>query len=155
MPAPYTGGCLCGELRYVVKSEPLTFYACHCTDCQRRTGTAFALSMVVSRGAFELQKGKPVFYKVQMTDGRTKTGNVCPACSTRVWGEPAKTPDVVIIQPGTLDDRSWLHPVAHIWTRSAQPWFQFPKDVARFEMQPAPGELAKLWQQRATASTKA
>ena len=148
MPAPYTGGCLCGEVRYVVSGEPLTLYACHCTDCQHRTGTAFALSMVVSRKSFEVQKGKPVHYSVKLADGRTKTGQVCPTCSTRVWGEPVKLPDMVIVQPGTLDDTSWLRPVAHIWTRSAQPWFPFPEGVARYEAQPPPGELAKLWRER-------
>ena len=62
-----------------------------------------------------------------------------------------KFPDMVIVRPGTLDDTSWLRPVAHIWTRSAQPWIEFPKGVAQFEMQPAPGELARLWQQRSIA----
>lgn len=57
-------------------------------------------------------------------------------------------PDVVVVQPGTLDDTSWLRPVAHIWTRSAQPWFQFPSDVPLFETQPGLGVLAKLWQER-------
>ena len=43
MPAPYHGGCLCGLIRYRVADEPLTLYVCHCTDCQRRTGSAFCL----------------------------------------------------------------------------------------------------------------
>ena len=148
MPAPYQGGCLCGEIRHVLNGEPLTLYACHCTDCQRRSGTAFALSMVVSRASLILQKGKPVHFAVRLADGRTKTGQVCTACNTRLWGEAAKLPDISILQPGTLDDTSWLRPCAHIWTRSAQPWFQFPKDAVLFEGQPAPGELRKLWQQR-------
>lgn len=152
MPAPYTGGCLCGEIRYVLNGEPLTLYACHCTDCQRRSGTAFALSMVVDRKSLELRKGKPVHFAVKLADGRIKTGQVCPACNTRLWGEPAKVPDISILQPGTLDDTSWLSPVAHIWTRSAQPWFQCPDDAVKFEGQPAPGELRKIWQQRKVAA---
>ena len=148
MPAPYTGGCGCGEVRYIVNGEPLALYACHCTDCQRRTGSAFALSLFVSRGDLEIQKGKPVLYTLTLADGRIKQRRVCSACATALWGEPVKAPERVVVQPGTLDDTSWLRPVAHIWTRSAQPWFQFPQDVPKFETQPAPGELAKLWQQR-------
>lgn len=78
MPAPYTGGCLCGDVRYVVKAEPLTFYICHCTDCQRRTGTAFAQSMVVSRSSFELQKGKPAHYAVKLA----RCAHLDPECAT-------------------------------------------------------------------------
>jgi len=152
MPAPYTGGCLCGAVRYRLDGEPLTFYACHCTDCQRRTGTGFALSMVVERKSLQLEQGKPVHYAVKLADGRSKTGVVCAACNSRLWGEPAKLPDIAIIQPGTLDDTSWLRPVAHIWTRSAQPWFQFPKDAVLFEGQPAPGELRKIWLERTRKS---
>ncbi len=151
MPAPYTGGCLCGAARYVLKREPLTFYACHCTDCQRRTGTAFALSLFADREALELTAGKTALTRTEMSDGRVKQAQVCVACGTRLWGEPVKLPDAVIVQPGTLDDTSWLRPVAHIWTRSAQPWFQFPKDAVLFEGQPPHMDLRKLWRERKTA----
>ena len=74
---PYAGGCLCGALRFSVHAEPLTIYACHCTDCQRRTGSAFALSMVVPRSAMRLEKGSPVDYRNTLPDGRIKTGRAC------------------------------------------------------------------------------
>jgi hypothetical protein len=56
MTAPYFGQCLCGALRFRITAEPLTMYACHCVDCQRRTGAAFALSMLVRRSALELHQ---------------------------------------------------------------------------------------------------
>jgi hypothetical protein len=57
------------------------------------------------------------------------------------------------MQPGTLEDTSWVRPIAHLWTRSAQSWFRFPEGVALFETQPANAweELFKLWRERATA----
>ena len=152
MPAPHAGGCICGEVRYAFDGEPLTLYACHCTECQTRTGSAFALSLFVSREVFKVEKGEPVLRDVTMADGRHKRGRFCTVCGTRLWGEPLKLPDAVIIGPGTLDDTSWLRPVAHIWTRSAQPWFQFPKDAILFEQQPPHMELRRLWQQRAASS---
>jgi len=136
MPAPYHGGCLCGLIRYRVTDEPLTLYACHCTDCQRRTGSAFALSMVVPKGALELLRGEPRRYAVTSSDGRQKNGRFCGECSTRLWGEPLKFPQVAVLQPGTLDDTSWLWPIGHIWTRSAQPLISIPKDTLNFEGQP-------------------
>lgn len=151
MPGTYSGGCLCGAIRYVISGEPLTLYACHCTDCQRRTGTGFALSLVVSRDSVEVRSGEPVPYSAKLADGRIKQGRMCAACGTRLWAESVRSPQALIVQPGTLDDTSWLRPVAHIWTRSAQPWFQFPKGVALFETQPAKPweELFKLWRERA------
>ena len=129
MDLPLDGGCLCGAIRYRVHAEPLTVYACHCTDCQRRTGSAFAISLVLARDALELASGDPFFYRAIMHDGRVKQGRICAACGCRLWGEPANAPALVVIQPGSLDDTSWLRPVAHIWTRSAQRWLVLPSDA--------------------------
>jgi hypothetical protein len=147
MPAPYPGHCLCGAIRYRISSEPLTVYACHCTDCQRRTGSAFALSMLVRRSALEVLQGTPASYFAALPDGRTKSGRLCASCGTRLWGEPANHA-IVVVQPGTLEQASQLVPVAHQWTRSAQPWVVFPADAILFETQPGdPSELVRLWQQ--------
>ena len=145
MPAPYTGQCLCGDVRYRVSTEPLTVYACHCTDCQRRTGSAFAVSMLVRRSSLEIIQGEPGSYLAHLPDGRTKSGRMCSACGTRLWGEPANQA-VVVVQPGTLEPPVQLTPVAHQWTRSAQPWVIFPPDAVLFETQPAdPRDLVRLW----------
>ena len=149
MTPPYTGGCLCGAVRYRITAEPETFYACHCTDCQRRNGSAFALSFVVRRDAVE-STGDTELYVAKLADGRVKQSRACVKCVTRLWGESVRSPTYLIIQPGTLDDTSWLRPVAHIWTRSAQPWVQFPPDAVKFETQPPETwkVLFKLWRER-------
>jgi len=146
---PYSGGCLCGAVRYRILSEPETLYACHCTDCQRRNGTAFALSLVVRRDFVE-STGETRLYVANLADGRIKQSRACVKCATRLWGESVRNPAFAIIQPGTLDDTTWLNPVAHIWTRSAQPWFRLPEGVATFETQPPePWKvLFKLWRER-------
>ena len=88
------------------------------------------------KGALELLRGEPRRYAVTSSDGRQKNGRFCGECSTRLWGEPLKFPQVAVLQPGTLDDTSWLWPIGHIWTRSAQPWISIPKDTLNFEGQP-------------------
>jgi hypothetical protein len=151
MPAPYTGGCLCGDIRYRLTDEPLTLYACHCTDCQRESGSSFGLSMIVSRTALDLLQGEPQRYAVTLADGRQKHGTYCGGCATRLWGEPVKFPQVVNVEPGTLDDTTWLRPVAHIWTRSAQPWVLIPPGTLTFEAQPVdPMALINAWWERPT-----
>jgi hypothetical protein len=146
MGAPYTGQCLCGAVRYRVNDEPLTYYACHCADCQRRTGSAFGLSLIVKRSAVELLQGEPVPYSADLHDGRNKSGRMCASCGTRVWGEPRKNNAVLVVQPGTLDPGHGLVPVAHQWLREAQPWMVLPEGVARYDTHPAdPAELSRLW----------
>jgi hypothetical protein len=149
MAAPYTGGCLCAAVRYRVDAEPLTVYACHCTDCQRRTGSAYAMSMVVPRDALIVETGTPAAYAATLADGRRKQGRMCAACGTRLWGEPVVAARFVVVQPGTLDDTSWLRPVAHIWAQSAQPWVMFPLGAEVFATQPPEFRtLIELWRER-------
>ncbi|MFL6623419.1 MAG: GFA family protein [Sulfurifustis sp.] len=136
MSPPYTGRCLCGATRYRVTAEPLTVYACHCTDCQKRSGSAFGLSMWINRTAVEVTQGEAVVHTSLTREGRVRKGRVCGQCGTRLWSEPTNQPGLAVVRPGTLDDTSWLRPVAHIWTRSAQPWFIFPKGVPLYETQP-------------------
>jgi hypothetical protein len=149
MPPPYTGRCLCGATRYRVTEEPLAVYACHCTDCQKRSGSAFALSMWVPRTAIEATQGEATLHTSLTSDGRVRNGRNCAQCGTRLWSEPQNRPALSVVRPGTLDDTSWLRPVAHLWTRSAQPWFVFPEGVARYATQPEDLlELVSLWRNR-------
>jgi len=136
VPAPYTGRCFCGSAQYRVAEEPLVVYACHCTDCQKRSGSAFGLSMWVRRGALEITRGEARADAPLTADGRPRPGRVCPLCSTRLWSEPPHRPGLAVLRPGTLDDTSWIRPMAHLWTRSAQRWFTFPEGVPRYETQP-------------------
>ena len=150
MPAPYVGHCLCGAVRYRVTTEPLAFYACHCTDCQRRTGSAFALSMIVRPEDVELLSGDLGSYEAVLTDGRRKAGRMCMACGTRLWGDSKKS-GLLVVQAGTLVQPSGLEPVAHIWMCEAQPWFVPKANTTLYERQPEePGELARLWREAHT-----
>jgi len=148
MPAPYEGGCLCGTVRYRLTAEPLTLYACHCTDCQVLSGSAFRLSMPVVRESVQITRGQPERLEYSPA-GAQPSASRCRACSTWLWGEPPRFPQVLIIRASTLDDRSWLNPVAHIWVRSAQPWFRIPEDALVFEGQPPDElELVRAWKSK-------
>jgi len=100
----------------------------------------------VPRSAIEVTRGSAELHTLANAGGRVTHARVCAKCATRLWSEPQKEPTVAILRAGTLDDRSWVQPVAHIWTRSAQPWFVFPEGTARYDVQPADmGEVAALW----------
>jgi hypothetical protein len=102
------GGCACGETRYKFSGDPLTCYACHCSDCQRRSGAAFTLTIMAERSAVKVVDGAPVGYE----KGPFAFHN-CPTCGSRLWAEYAPAPDICLLVAGTLDDTSWIQPVAH------------------------------------------
>jgi hypothetical protein len=146
---PQSGRCLCGAVEYSLREDPLTLYACHCTDCQRQTGSSFALSMIVRREALVVVAGEPERYSVELADGRLKEAHFCGRCSTRLWG-PSSVAGLAVLEPGSLDDTSWLVPVGHIWTRSAQPWVVIPNNELSFSEQPQGDSslaLVRAWKQ--------
>ncbi|HYC53980.1 MAG TPA: GFA family protein [Candidatus Binatia bacterium] len=149
MPVPYEGGCICGAIRYRLEAEPLALSCCHCTDCQRHSGTAFVLSMPVFKEAVKLLKGSPANYEVHLESGHVRHGAHCGNCATRLWGQPPRFEQVLVLRSGTLDDPGRFEPVAHIWVRSKQPWVVIPEGVASFETQPEdPFAIVKLWREK-------
>jgi hypothetical protein len=149
---PQAGGCLCGDVRYRLEEDPLTLYACHCTDCQTQSGTSFSLSLVVRRESLRIERGSPLECTLELPDGRRKTSRYCGRCATRI-SAPARVTGLAILEPGTLDDTSWLQPVGHVWTASAQPWLGIPAAVLRFEGPPGEEaflDLVRAWKERSS-----
>jgi hypothetical protein len=147
---PQEGGCVCGDNRYVLREDPVLVYACHCTDCQTETGSAFLLAVVVRSAAFEYTKGSPETWRVELPDGRVKGAYYCARCKTNLGG-PSRFPNLASVDGGTFDDTSWLVPAGHIWTRSAQPWLRLPEDSLRFPAAPSQEELLSMvraWKER-------
>jgi hypothetical protein len=148
--APYTGRCLCGEIEYRLNEEPVTYYACYCTDCQKRSASGFGLSMWVKRTSLQVTKGTPALQQLKGTDGSPRYQRVCASCGVRLWSEPPKYPELSVLRPGTLDDAKQFTPVAHIWTRSKLPWVQIPEGAPRYEKQVGSLDaLVGLWRDRA------
>jgi hypothetical protein len=152
MRLPLTGGCQCGALRYEIAAAPTTVYACHCRDCQRQTGAAFALSMIVARDTLRVIAGEPVDWLrpgTQTASGTPTHCMMCGACGTRLYNLPTRLPQLAIVRPGGLDDISWVVPVGHIWTDSAQPWVPIPADTVNYPRQPPDYRaLIAAWQRR-------
>lgn len=143
--SPIEGGCQCGEVRYRLTSEPLACYVCHCSDCQRRTGSAFSTALVVPTEGLTVVKGAPSPYYASLSGGRTKSGQHCAQCSTRLWGTIQMEPTIRVLQPGTLDDPRQFRPVAHVWTRSVLPWVVIPEGTPTFRENASFAEVRALW----------
>lgn len=146
---PCEGGCACGAVRYRLLEDPLELHVCHCTDCQRLSGSAFVLSMAVLRRSLEVVRGEPATIAFDNPEGIPKRDRRCASCGSRLWSEPPRIPEIFTLRPGTLDDTRWLRPIAHIWTVSAQPWVAIPEDVLRYDRQPEDEmELVRAWRAR-------
>jgi hypothetical protein len=120
---PLTGGCQCGALRYEITAEPLTVIACHCTECQRQSASAFGMTMPVPAAALTITKGQPAHWERTAASGNIVGAVFCEACGVRLYHEPANKA-FLNVKPGTLDDASWVSPVGHIWVEHAQPWLR-------------------------------
>ena len=136
-PPPHHGGCLCGAVRYAFDAAPLATVACHCRDCQKLTGATNLLTLYVDRAAFRHEQGEVVRYRKRADSGREADYVRCAQCGTRVWHEALTAPQYVFVAAGTLDDPSWVVPVAHIWTSRAAPSARIPADAYACELGPA------------------
>ena len=123
---PLSGGCECGKLRYRVTAKPVTYYACHCTVCQRQSGSAFGCSLMLPADGVEFD-GEREIYHCTGGSGRPQEKTFCPSCGTRI-SHRVVGGTMLVIKPGTLDDRSWLHPAGHIFTATKQPWIELSED---------------------------
>jgi hypothetical protein len=144
---PIQGGCPCGSIRYELTAMPLAVYACHCTECQKRSGSAFALNMPVQRKDYRITKGEPKAWRSRSPSGGMTTARFCGDCGGRIHGERDGRPEVVTLRAGTLDDTGWVQPVAHMFMRSAQAWETIASGVACYETEPADfrSEVGSAW----------
>jgi len=143
------GGCQCGRIRYRLLGEPLTLYLCHCRDCQKQSSSAFGMSLWVHRRDIEFRGGTPRIWKTAGESGAPKLCAFCPECGSRLYHASADEQAPLSLKAGSLDDTSWLRPVAHLWTRRAQPWLPLEATGMRcYEGEPDSDEsLLALWRE--------
>ena len=137
MNVPQGGGCQCGAVRYEITGPPVAVYACHCTECQKQSGSAFAMAAVIPEAHFRVTRGTPTMYSRRTSQTKIMECWFCADCGTRLYHVPGGTsyPNRNV-KPGTLDDTSWLKPSIHFWTRSAQKWVRIPDNETSYETQP-------------------
>jgi hypothetical protein len=127
------GGCSCGAVRYRLTSQPLFVHCCHCLNCQRQTGSAFVINLLIEADRMELLAGDPQPVDVPRDDGSTQTIYRCPTCQVALFSEYGR-PEVRFVRAGTLDDPSGITPDVHIFTRSKLPWVTIPDSAPAFEV---------------------
>jgi len=130
------GGCQCGFVRYRLEGEPLAVAVCHCVECQRQSGSAFGMSIVVRKEAFRLLHGTLKTFTRAGESGRAVACAFCPECGVRIYHEPRWLDGIFTVKPGTLDDTSFLRPTMEVWTKRKHAWLEFRGDLLSFESNP-------------------
>ena len=127
------GGCSCGAVRFRLTSEPLFVHCCHCLNCQRQTGSAFVINLLIESDRVELLAAQPEPVDVPREVGDPQRVYRCPSCQVAVFSEYGR-PEVWFVRGGTLDDPASVEPDVHIFTRSKLPWVELPKSVPAVEV---------------------
>ncbi|MFL0356353.1 GFA family protein [Erythrobacter sp. GH1-10] len=131
----FTGGCQCGSVRYRIRADHLTAYACHCRECQKQSASAFGISVPVMLSSLTID-GETASWRRPTDSGSHTICHFCAQCGSRVYHASENRPGMVTIKGGSLDCAVDLEPVAHIWTRSKQHWVVLPDGVPQWETQP-------------------
>ncbi len=130
---PLTGKCMCAAVSYTLRGEPLFAHNCHCSDCQRSTGSAFAHLVVVDRQELEVS-GETRSTHLPTPSGAGCDAYFCPSCATVLWcNYRVIHDDVVALRGGSLDDPNAAPPRAHIFARSKQEWLDLSEDLPTYD----------------------
>ena len=144
MPTPFSGGCACGAIRYDCAAEPILALNCHCRDCQRASGSAYASVVVEPTPALTLRKGQPKYHAVKADSGHTSRRGFCTECGSPVLVTIDESPELMAIQVASLDDPSWHRPTMEFFASSAQPWDHMNPALRKFAKEPTEEQLREV-----------
>jgi hypothetical protein len=133
MSSAREGGCACGAVRYRLTSDPLFIHCCHCLNCQRQTGSAFVINLLIEADRIHLLAGEPEPVEVPRDDGSVQRIFRCSTCQIALYSQYTH-PGVRFVRGGTLDDPRGVAPDVHIFTRSKVGWVTLPESVPAFEV---------------------
>ncbi|MDG5747341.1 GFA family protein [Qipengyuania sp. XHP0207] len=140
MKGELTGKCLCGAVTYTLREAfRLKPYACHCTECQTRTGSAFSEHMLFMLSDLELNGDLDVARYTQPSGAQSEIF-CCAICKARIYAVNNTREGMASLRCGTLDNSASVVPAAHLWVRSKQPWIGLPEGAKAMDEQPRTNE---------------
>jgi len=138
MSPPYSGRCLCGAVRYRTATPPSRTVVCHCTFCQRATGSAFAVWPTFFEKHVEVTGTLNTFETRSDESGRRIRLHFCAKCGTTIGSHWQEDRGEIAFLGGTLDDSRGMKVDYHVWTRSKLNWFELPPGAKAFEKSSRP-----------------
>ena len=121
-----TGGCLCGAVRFEISEPPISASYCHCTRCQRRTGTAASAQARIVPGSLRVVSGEELVRAFEPEDGFPK--EFCSACGSALWSRNPDNPDALSVRMGAFDEDPGVRPSYRQYVAYAAQWEPIPDD---------------------------
>lgn len=126
-----TAQCGCGALRVEVSGEPDAVVACHCTDCQRRTGSVLGVGAYYPKAQVKAS-GEYKTYVRETAAGRKFHQNFCPTCGSTVFFVGEIMPDSIGVAVGAFADKDFPLPMRSVWEQSRHAWVGLPPGLQHF-----------------------
>ena len=124
------GSCLCGKIIYEITDNFLGINYCHCKECQKASGTAFATSAAVKTDYFKITSGETNLQAYQSS--KDKNRYFCNHCGSPIYSY-RKNADTVYVRLGTLDNDPVKRPEVHIFTKEKACWHEITDDITQLE----------------------
>jgi hypothetical protein len=125
----WTGGCLCGAVRYECEGDPASVGLCECTRCQNNSGSIGLIGVVWPKEKVTI-KGELSVYEARIHDNLGLWRYFCPTCGSSVSITLDRYPAIRSMMGGTLDDKSRIKPTFAVWHSEGQPWVRLPEEMA-------------------------
>lgn len=126
----YEGGCLCGSVRFEITGPIQNIVYCHCSQCRKAQGSAFAANGVVMAGDFNILSGAEALKGYESSPGQTKY--FCKACGSPILSRTETKPGQVRVRLGTIDSDISERPAAHIFVASKANWEEITGDLPQY-----------------------
>lgn len=131
------GGCLCGDIRFGVKTHPKRITICHCTFCQKATGSGYMVEPIFDKEEFEILKGKTrVYQHTSQGSGKQVYVNFCAVCGTKLFLTFERFTSLVGVYAGAFDDPNWFEQTPnnskHIFLSVAQKGSIIPAGIKTY-----------------------
>lgn len=137
----FTGGCLCGSVRFESKADPILAAHCHCVDCRKSSGTGHCTHVVIPREGFSVS-GEIAFYDRPADSGNIVSRGFCPTCGSPVYAINSAMPEMCFPRASSLDDPDTVTPSMVVYTSRAASWDFIDPDLPSFDTVPKGGPEA-------------
>lgn len=137
MQYPIQGACQCGQLTYKLYEKPKVVLACHCTECQKLSTSAFSITAVVKSSDIEFE-GELKSWSRIAESGNTNTAKFCSGCGNRVYHfNPADSDTLKLkLKPVNIEQDNIFEPTAHVWISEKLSWYEIPEGIKSFDKMP-------------------
>jgi len=132
------GGCLCGSIRFEINGDPFRIANCHCDDCRKATGSAFATNLFFKEDQIKVLQGATTIFQHSADSNNNMIKEFCGKCGSQLFGSGALRPGVKNVKVGSIDDGSFVKPDVNLYTARALNCTFIDQNIENFpEMPPS------------------